>query len=141
MKYPSSRRGRYYSTIRQRNLCSHLDIEIEIMTHVNHVLKIRQICHIRQKSVIRKYLSMTKGLFHSFENCLVMPCNMASLKSNRNVFKFYKIRRAPHEVFLKKGVPFQISSSYKLSKIAFQLQEFKEHLFRFYSIFINYFVN
>ena len=49
--------------------------------------------------------------------------------------------RAPHEVFLKKVVPFQISSSYKLSKMAFLLQEFKEHLFRFLSFFINYFAN
>ena len=35
----------------------------------------------------------------------------------------------------KKGVPFPISSSYKISKIAFQLQEFKEHRFKFLSIF------
>ena len=51
------------------------------------------------------------------------------------------LRRAPHEVFLIKGVPFQISSSYKLLKIVFQLQEFQEHLFRFLLIFTTSFEN
>ena len=49
-----------------RNLGSHFDIELKMATHVNHVLKIGYF-HIRQISIIRKYLTLdaTKTLVHA----------------------------------------------------------------------------
>ena len=49
-----------------QNLGAHFDIELKMIAHINHVLKMGYF-HIRQISVIKKYLSQhaTKTLVHA----------------------------------------------------------------------------